>query len=619
MTPRCARAARARRPGSAGTARPVRELPRGDYAISYVSGSVTVVPASLTVTASSDTIVYGDGAPTVTPRYEGFVNGDDARDLLTQPDCSALVDARTPVGTHSAVTSCEGASAANYSLDYVSGDVTVEPAELVITASDGSAVYGTVGIAITASYDGFVAGEGEADLTVAPDCRSTSVPESRVGTYASVCAGASSSNYTITYTHGTVTIAPAPLTITASDASQVYGDAAPTITAEYTGFVAGDDSADLESAPECRALTTETTPVGVGVSSCDSAASTDYDIAYVRGVVTLTPAPLTVTASDTSHVYGSPAQTVAPDYSGWRGDDGTADLTSVAVCSANTTAVTPVGEYESSCADAVGPNYSVTYVAGRSTVTPAELIVTASDGSHVYGTAGPAISSTITGYVNGEDATVLAAGPACLPNTNGTTDVGTYGSTCAGVSAANYVIDYVPGVVSVSPAPLTIRASDATRTVGAANPAFTAIAEWFVAGDGWADLHGTLRFSTVAKGTSAPGQYDIVAAGVQSPNYTIVFVDGTLTVTAAPLVPNDAPRSAPVTTRDGVTPASTPSPAPTASENPEPSPTESSPTAQPQERVESSSAFVPWLLAGAVVVLLLIGSAVVLIVRRRIR
>lgn len=585
----------------------------GDYAISYVAGSVTVVPATLTVTASSETVVYGDGAPPVTPAYEGFVNGDGAQDLLAQPECSATIDARTPVGTHSAVTSCEGGSAADYSFDYVSGEVTVTPAELTITASDGSAVYGATAIAITPSYDGFVAGEGEVDLTTAPDCRSTSLPGSHVGSYDSVCNSASSSNYTITYKRGTVTITRAPLTITASDASQVYGDAAPAITAEYAGFVAGDDWADLDSAPECRALTTETTPAGVGASRCDSAASSDYDIAYAQGVVTVTPAPLTVTASDTSHVYGSPAHAVAPRYSGWRGDDGAADLASIAVCSANTIPSTPVGEYESTCAGAAAANYAVTYVAGSSRVSPAELVVAASSGSHVYGTAGPVISPTITGYVNGEDAAALAAGPVCVPNTDGTTDVGTYSSTCAGVSAANYVADYVPGVVSVSPAPLVIRASDATRAAGASNPAFIAVAERFVAGDGWADLEGTLNLSTVANGASAPGQYYIVAGGVRSPNYTIVFVDGTLTVTAAPVVPDDVSRSAPVTARPGVTPESTPSPAPSASADPAPSP-----TAQPQAVLESPSAFAGWLLAGAVVVLLLIGSAVVLIVRRRI-
>ncbi|MBI3173795.1 MAG: ExeM/NucH family extracellular endonuclease, partial [Chloroflexi bacterium] len=43
----------------------------------------------LTVTASSATITYGDAAPSITPSYSGFVDGDTAAVLDTAPTCSA--------------------------------------------------------------------------------------------------------------------------------------------------------------------------------------------------------------------------------------------------------------------------------------------------------------------------------------------------------------------------------------------------------------------------------------------------------------------------------------------------------------------------------------------------
>ena len=49
-----------------------------NYSFSYVNGSVQVDPAPLSVAASSASATYGGAAPTITPSYSGFVNGDSA-------------------------------------------------------------------------------------------------------------------------------------------------------------------------------------------------------------------------------------------------------------------------------------------------------------------------------------------------------------------------------------------------------------------------------------------------------------------------------------------------------------------------------------------------------------
>src|SRR5207302_1963413 len=46
-----------------------------NYSFSYVSGTVTVNGALLTVTASSPTVTYGAAVPTITAGITGFVNG----------------------------------------------------------------------------------------------------------------------------------------------------------------------------------------------------------------------------------------------------------------------------------------------------------------------------------------------------------------------------------------------------------------------------------------------------------------------------------------------------------------------------------------------------------------
>ena len=48
-----------------------------------------------------------------------------------------------------------------------------------------------------------------------------------MGSYPITASGAASPNYTISYANGTLTVNPAPLTITAANASKLYGAALP--------------------------------------------------------------------------------------------------------------------------------------------------------------------------------------------------------------------------------------------------------------------------------------------------------------------------------------------------------------------------------------------------------
>ena len=79
---------------------------------------------------------------------------------------------------------------------------------------------------------------------------------SQVGDYAINASGAVDPNYTISYVPGTLQVSPAPLTITANDATKVYGGRVPVYTASYSGFVNGDTPASLTTPPSLTASTT---------------------------------------------------------------------------------------------------------------------------------------------------------------------------------------------------------------------------------------------------------------------------------------------------------------------------------------------------------------------------
>ncbi|MEZ5324866.1 MAG: MBG domain-containing protein [Verrucomicrobiales bacterium] len=104
--------------------------------------------------------------------------------------------------------------------------------------------------------------------------------------------------------------------------------------------------------------------------------------------------------------------------------------------------------------------------------------------------------------------------------------------------------------IDVTPADLTISADDIERPPGTSNPTLTASYSGFVNGDTVESLTSPATLSTTADVESPPGDYPIVASGATSPNYTITFVPGTLTVMEPPAA-GVGPAAIGAVTRDG--------------------------------------------------------------------
>src|SRR5260370_29493160 len=102
-----------------------------NYSFSYVGGTVTIGKASVTITASSPSVTYGDLAPTITPGFSAFKGTDTSAVLTMQPTCTTTYTTTSNAGTTPS-TSCSGATATNYSFSYVNGTVTVNQAPQAI-------------------------------------------------------------------------------------------------------------------------------------------------------------------------------------------------------------------------------------------------------------------------------------------------------------------------------------------------------------------------------------------------------------------------------------------------------------------------------------------------------
>ena len=266
-------------------------------------------------------------------------------------------------------------------------------------------------------------------------------------------------------------ITPAPLTLKANDATKVYGQTFAPLSTAFTipvGPVAGETVTSVVetstgSAPTASVAGSTYPIVITPGSATGSFTPTNYTITYVDGALTVTPAPLTVTAANVTKIYGD-----TPTLSGFsttalvNGETvGSVTETSLGQPATASVAGSPYDIVPSSATGGTftPTNYTIGYVNGVLTVTPAPLTVTANDVTKTFGET-PALSGfTTTPLVNGEtvgSVTETSPGqPATAPA--GTTYPITPGDATGGTfTPSNYTIGYVNGVLAVIALPVVV-------------------------------------------------------------------------------------------------------------------------------------------------------------------
>jgi MBG domain (YGX type)/Bacterial Ig-like domain (group 3)/NHL repeat len=434
------------------------------------------------------------------------------------------------IGTYTVTFSYTGDS--NYSPATSTVILTVTPAPLTLTVNNASREYGAPNPTFTGTLTGVLPGD-----TILVSYSTVATILSPVGNYPIVAtltpAGSTNlSNYAITNTPGTLTVTQAPLTITVLDATRQYAQPNPpfssttNVTLSGTtrvGTLNGDAITITYSTPATVTSPVGTYPINATVSGSSAG---NYLITVVPGTLTVTPAFLTVTVGNATRPYGVANPAFTSTVSGALNGD-----TFTNTYSTTATITSPVGTYPIN--DVVGgpaaSNYTIHVTPGTLTITTATIAlnVAANNVTRPYGAANPAFTSTISGALNGDTFTITYSTTATA-----TSPIGTYPivPTVSGAAAGNYTVTTTNGVLTVAPATLTVTANNATRSYGAANPAFTGTTIGLVNGDTI-----TTTFTTIAVTNSPVGNYPIVptVSGVSS-NYTVNIVNGTLTITQNP-------------------------------------------------------------------------------------
>lgn len=183
----------------------------------------------------------------------------------------------------------------------------------------------------------------------------------------------------------------------------------------------------------------------------------------------------------------------------------------------------------------LGGDYGINLITGTLTVTKATLTVTADSDSREYGIANPSLSVSYSGFVNGDDESVLNSLSIASTAANILSNVGSYTISAAGGSADNYDFEYVNGVLDITKATLNATVQNATREYGEDNPGFSIVYSGFRNGDTIAVIDTLATADTVADVTANVGTYAITASGGIDNNYKFNYISGSLSVTQATL------------------------------------------------------------------------------------
>jgi hypothetical protein len=509
--------------------------------VSFYEGTTLLGTASLdnTATAVLPINTLNAGVHTITAKY----NGDPGVPANTSNTAQLTITKRTAPGGGPAIT------------------ITVNDASRTTTQSNPPFTYSAAGQLVN--------GDTYATAISGTASYSTAAGTS-AGTYSITISALDSANYTIAFVPGTltVTISDSTTTLVASPSATQYGDPV-TLTATVTSGATGtvsfyDGSVLLGTANVSNGVATLTTTTLVaGTHTVTAVYNGDATYASSQsGPATVTVAKkqgagggaaLTITVENASREYNAADPQFAYVVTGSlvNGDTYATAVTGTPVYSSTDTATSPAGStFPISVSGLSSANYEIAVVNGTLTIVnaPTTTTLTTSTASAQYGdpvtlTATVAPSGATGTVLFMEGSTVLGTGTV----TNGVATltisslpVGSYTITAAYQGDANYSASTsspVPLAINKKTGPggvaaLTITVTNASRGYGQGNPAFTyTVAGTLVNGDTYATaLTGVPVYSTAAVPLSPAGSYPIAIAGLNSQNYLITFVNGTLAV-----------------------------------------------------------------------------------------
>ena len=447
-----------------------------DYTVSTVTAAGTITPASLTITASSNTRVYdGTTSAAAIPTVSGLLGSDSASGLTEAYASKNVLGTNGSKLVVTGYTITDGNNGNDYSVTTATAAGTITPARLTIAATTNTKVYdGTTSAAAIPTVSGLfgtdtVTGLSEAYLS--KNVLGSNGSLLYVSSYV-INDGNSGNDYTVSTPAALGTITPAALTITASTNTKVYDATTSAAAIPTASGLFGTDSVTgmTEAYTSKDALGTNGSTLFVtGYSVNDGNGGNDYTVNTVNAKGTITPASITVTASTNTKAYDATTSASAtPTASGLLGTDTVTGMTeayaSKDVLGTNGSTLVVTGYLVN---DGNGGNdYTVTTATAQGTITPAALSITAVYNTKVYDGTATATATPVVSGVLGTDTVSGLSESYVSKNVLGTNGSTLYvsGYTINDGNSGNdyYVATYLANG-TITPAQLTIAATTNTK------------------------------------------------------------------------------------------------------------------------------------------------------------
>ncbi|MCX2481444.1 MBG domain-containing protein [Pedobacter sp. MC2016-15] len=496
-----------------------------------VTTSLSIAKASLDVIAENKTKTQGAQNPVATYVFGPFKGNDDVSAVTGTPVLTIMADASTRPGVYDIAVDVFGMTSEKYTFNPVRGSLTiVAKIDQIISFTNfpPAATYGSQALPFQASSN------SPNEITFATsDANLATVEKNALGEWAVSIKGAGEADITASqaedaeYAAGSavqhISVARAPLTVIAEDKAKLTGEADPAFTVRYEGFVNNEGPASLSGnlSFNKQADVANFLIVPSGLSAAN------YTITYVNGKLS----EGNVAFANLHKVYGdADFNPGARSLSGITPTYTIADPT-IAIQSAGIVHILKAGS--TTITANFGPGETAV---AQLTIDQKMVTVTPDAQTRIYAQQNPELTVRYDGLVNGESDFVFTNKPNVSTTATAASSVAKYAITASGATAANYQFTYLPGVLTITPAALMVKAEDKTKLYGQANPEFTLSYAGLAAQDDPASLNLQTALATTATEASKVELYPITVTGIaNTTNYAVSYTNGILSVTPASL------------------------------------------------------------------------------------
>jgi len=156
------------------------------------------------------------------------------------------------------------------------------------------------------------------------------------------------------------------IVVTANDKTRIYGDPNPSF--DYI-----INQGEISGTPELKCDATEISSIGKYEIRITSGTITIPNVTYINGTLTITKAPLTITAKSYTIKQGDALPTFEAEYSGFKNNETASVLSAQPRITTSATSASAPGTYEIIVSGASATNYEISYVKGTLTISPVDV------------------------------------------------------------------------------------------------------------------------------------------------------------------------------------------------------------------------------------------------------